>query len=284
MTEPADLAELRSARHVAPPWLLRLIQPEVGGGRTDASGLAVIEQHPRARALEVSGLDQRTFEHLVTDYGAQFDAIRFWKCPRITDLTPLEDLPGLRLVSFYWNQRTTRLWDLSRNPRLAGLHFDDLTRLHDLADLRQGTALRELEFGDAVWSTSTFESLEPLAGLDRLQSLTFSAKRIDDGRIQPLGALSNLQQLGCPANLFTTQQVAWLRARLPESVRSDSLGAILPLRRPLELGGRSRDVRLVGRRKPFLNSITDARRIARHVEEFDRAVADFRAHPERQPD
>ena len=214
---------------------MTLVLPEIGGGRLDASHLATIADHPEAHALTVSGLDQPTFERLVTEHGRQFSAIEFWKCPRIADLSPLEDLPGLRLVSFYWNQRATRLWDLTRTPGLAGLNLDDFTRLHDLADLAEGTNLRELAFGDMIWSTSVYTTLEPVGTLTGLRSLAFSAKKIEDGRIDPLGHLTGLEELSFPTNLFTTRQVAWLRARLPETVTGRQPGCRRPPRAHLRV-------------------------------------------------
>lgn len=154
---PSTLAELRR-NNGAPRWLLNLVLPEIDGGRFTVADVASVEVPASATALRISGLDQASFESLVTQWGSRFRAIEFWKCPRIADLSPLEDLPHLRLVSFYWNQRATRLWDLRKTPKLAGLHFDDFTRLHDLVDLARGTSLVELEFGDAVWDTSVFDS------------------------------------------------------------------------------------------------------------------------------
>jgi hypothetical protein len=108
-SEPKSLLDLRWKHDVDPPWLLNLVLPEIGGGRLDLSHLAVIGENPGARALRIRGLDQAAFERLVAGYGRQFSGIEFWKCPRIEDLSPLEDLPDLQLVAFYWNQRTTRL-------------------------------------------------------------------------------------------------------------------------------------------------------------------------------
>lgn len=282
--EPSSLLELRRRKRDDPPWLVNLALPEIGGGRLDASHLTAIGEKASARALRISGLDQATFESLVAHYGKQLSAIEFWKCPRIADLSPLADLPDLQLVAFYWNQRATRLWNMSRNPRLTGLCFEDFTRLHDLRDLQTCASLEELEFGDAVWSTSFFESLEPLATLRRLRSLKFNAQRIDDERVEPLGELQRLEVLGFPPRQFTTRQVAWLRARLPASLESASLSPLVQLERPLELGGKTRDVLLVGKRKPFLNSVTDAPRIKKHVDGFVQMVDDFRRDPGLRPD
>jgi len=281
--EPRCLADLDRGYHPDPRWLVKLVSAEAGGGRISKAELDILARHPDATALVISGLDQATFEYLITRYGAQFQAIEFWKCPRITDLSPLEDLPGLRLAGFYWNQRVTRLWNLARNPGLTGLSFEDFTRLHDLSDLRAGTSLRELAFGDALHSTSVFDSLEPLAGLDGLQTLDFSARRIDDGRIEPIGNLTGLTSLTFPTNMFTTRQVAWLRARLPESVRSDALAPLVQYEMWPAGDEDATDILLVGKRKPWLNSTRHAARIQKHVDEFWQMVAEFRRDPALTP-
>jgi hypothetical protein len=276
---PESLTELRRARSADAGWLVDLVLPDIGGGRFASADFARVEQRPDASALRVSGLDQPTFEELISQHGGQFAAIQFWKCPRLTDLTPLESLPDLRLVSFYWNQRASRLWDLTKTPALVGLHFDDFTRLRDLSDLAVGSSLIELEFGDAVWNKSVFESLDPLAELQSLRDLKLSAKRINDGRIEPLGALQALSALSFSSKQFTTAQVAWLRARLPDSLQCEALEPLRHLSPPLRVGGKVLDVLLVGKRKPFLNSADDAARIQKHVGQFGKMVAEFRANP-----
>jgi hypothetical protein len=104
------------------------------------------------------------------------------------------------------------------------------------------------------------------------------------GRIQPLAALQGLRSLDFPPNQFTTRQVAWLRAHLPESVRGRALGPTIAFDEGFEYNGKNRDVLLVGKRKPFLNSTLDARRIERHVSEFRKMVDEFTHGPELQPD
>ena len=276
------------AVNTAQPWCIDLIQPELSGGRTTARDLDVIADRPDATALRVSGLDQKTFELLVTRYGSQFDAIYFWKSGRIADLTPLETLPQLRLVAFYVNQRTTRLWDLRRTARLEGLQFENFTRLHALDDLETGSALQELNFGDALWNTPVFDSLSPLATLGSLKRLSFNARRINDCRIQPLASLPQLDWLAFPPNLFTTSQVAWLRARLPESVQSNVVGPLFrlgPVKNVVDgtVTELDKNVLVVGKRKPALSSRRDDARIHRYVEEFERLVQRFRDDPVAQP-
>lgn len=265
--------------------MLELILPEIGGGKLAPKDLSAIEASPDATALRISGLEQNTFKQLIECYGSQFSALYFWKCPRIVDLTPLEDLSNLRLAAFFWNQRTTRLWDFSRTPNLRGLFLKDFTRLHDLSDLSAATSLNELEFGDMIWRTSVFQSLKPLESLGQLKALCFDAKQIEDGRIEPLASLQHLKSLQFPANQFTTRQVAWLRAHMPDSLSTRSLEPVWSfMDRPIGKGDRQRDMLVVGKRKPWLNSKRDARRIERYVDEFWRMVEQFRQNPELLPD
>jgi hypothetical protein len=132
----------------------------------------------------------------------------------------------------------------------------------------------------------TFELLITLSSLRRL---SFNARRIDDCRIQPLASLPQLESTAFPPNLFTTSQVAWLRARLPESVQSHVLGPLFRLGPIRNLSDNTiteldKNVLVVGRRRPALSSRRDGARIQRYVEDFERLVQRFRDHPAAQPD
>lgn len=280
----STLEELHAAAASAAPWLIDLVQPEIGGGRTYALDLARIGSNLDASALRISGLDQGSFEELVSEYADRFTAIYFWKCPRIRDLSALEDLPHLELVSIFWNQRAERLWDLRKTPRLRGLRLYDFTRLHDLDDLAQESSLLELEIGDAVWDCLVIKTLDPLASLAGLKSLKLSAKKIEDGRVEALATLQQLTSLDFSSKQFTTRQVAWLRAHLPESLTADALEPLRRFTKPISYDGKERDVLLVGKRKPFLNSNLDAARIEKHVVEFERLVLQFREDPSLLPE
>lgn len=275
--EPRTLNDLRPPYHPVPPWNVT-IHPKDHNGRLTASDIDVISERPDALAVRVSRLDQAGFEALIARYGSQFVAIELEHCPLITDLTPLEDLPDLRLVDIDWNQRATQLWNLARTPGLTGLRFQDFTRLHNLRDLRTGASLRELVFGDTMRKSAVFESLDSLAALTGLRSLTFSAKRIDDDRVEPLAELTQLDELEFPTSMFTTRQVAWLRARFPETFRSRVLAPIVHFE-PSPDSEDTTDTLLVGKRKPFLNSVTHAARISKHVNEFWQTVDEFRRDP-----
>jgi len=285
VTACSSLVELCEARTGEQPWHVNLVQPVINGGKTSAEALAKIDEQPAATALTISGLDQKTFELLVQRYGQRFSGLHLWKCPRIADFAPLEDLAHLTYFASYWNQRSTRLWNFARTPRLAGLSFRDFRRLTQLTDLSGAKSLRELEFGDAIFKKARFESLAPLGSLEQLETLDVAARSIDDGRVQPLAKLSQLRSLELSLNLFTTRQLAWLRARLPDSVKSQSLVPLWYLEGDgLGEGSRRRDVLLVGRGQRSLSSALDGARIQKHQQDFWALVAAFRADPGAEPE
>lgn len=281
-----DLRHLRMHHRpdARPPWHASLLQQELNGGKVSAAEIDTLAQQPQATALTIGGLEDKTLAHLVRQFGGQFTAIHFWKCPRLADLSPLEDMPQLTHVAFYWNQRATRLWNLARTPALRGLHFDDFAKLNRLDDLSLGTSLDTLVFGNAVWNKFAVDSLEPLAALGAtLRHLAFNAQRIADGRIQPLARLRALESLEFPSHLFSTEQIAWLRAHMPASMASTALDAVLRLNSPLMRRGKALDVLVAGKGKPFLSSQADAAKIAAFIDAFEQMRQRFAADPALEP-
>jgi hypothetical protein len=267
-----------------PPWHVHIVQRELNGGATSEAELEVLEQRTDATALTVSGLDQRVFETLARRFGRRLTALHLWKCPKISDLSPIEDMSRLTHLAVFWNQRAQRLWNFSRNPDLLALHFTDFTKLDQLDDIAGGApSLRVLEFGNANFSRYQVKTLDPVGQLHDLTSLSFNAKTIGDNRIQPLANLRKLRDLDFPSNQFTVEQLAWLRARLPDTVAGLSLDAVRPLRQPLRRGSKQLDLLVNGRRMPFLSSTADATRVQKYIAAFQAMVEAFRADPGREP-
>jgi hypothetical protein len=277
-THISDLMQLRRHHRPGeqPPWHAKLVQKELNGGKATIAQLDQLSEVPHATALTVSGLEQKTLEYFVKHFGGQFTALHFWKCPRIADLAPLEDMPRLTHVAFYWNQKATRLWNFPRTPALHGLHFDDFTKLTDLRDLEAAKSLDTLVFGNAVWNKFSVDTLQPLAALgETLRRLAFNVKSIGDGRITPLASLGALDELDLPSNLFTTGQLAWLRANLPATVASTAIEPFRRLSQPLMRRGKPLDVLICGKGKPFLSSQDDAAKLEGYVAEFRQMVDQF---------
>ena len=229
--------------------------------------------------LEVVGLEQDSFEYLIENYGNKFTEIDFFKCPLINDLSSLEKLENIEKISFYWNQRATKLWDLSKNKKLSSIAIDDFTRLHSLSDLQSSKTLTEVSFGDRVWSSLKIESLEPLENVENLKKLSFSAKKIENSDVRPLASIKNLEEIEFPTNLFSTDKVAWLKARLNGRVKSNVLAPFKELRKPLKEKDKILDTLVIGKRKPFLDSNIDAARLEKYVGKFNSLVEYYLDNP-----
>jgi len=230
-------------------------------------------------------LTQETFDYFVTEYGGNFREINFFKCPLVGDLSALETLSDIQKLTYFWNQRAENLWDLSKNRSLREFSFDDFTRMHHLRQVARSRSLVELNFGDKVWVTYVLETLGPLTGMKQLEKVTFSAKKIEDGRIGPLAELPALRELDFPLNQFPTEKVAWLKARLPEGVKGRGLAPYWRCDRPIEMRGKQIDTYIIGKRKPALDWSADRARIEKYTKKFEDLVTYYRANPnEDEPD
>jgi len=244
----------------------------------------VIREFPSATEIAISGLTQDTFEYFIENYAQQFKAIIFWKCPRIGNLNAIEALDQVEYIVYFWNQMAEHLWDFSKTMALKGFCYDDFTRMHDISEIVAAPALEELQFGNRVWAKYILNTLDPIKKCTTLKSLAFSAKKIVDRKIEPLAHLKQVEHLSFPSNLFSTEQVAWLKAHLTDTVVSTVLNAYWTIDKPLKINGKDKDTFIVGKGKPFLASVEDKARIAMYVEQFNAMYQWYLENPKALPE
>jgi hypothetical protein len=254
------------------------------GGRIARDDIDLIKEFPDATEIAISALTQDTFDYFIEHYGQQFKAIIFWKCPLIGNLKAIESLHQVEYIVFYWNQRAEHLWDFSKTKALKGFCYDDFTRMHDISEIAAAPALEELQFGNRVWAKYILNTLAPIKDCTALRNLKFSAKKIIDDKIEPLAHLRQLEDLWFPSKLFSTEQVAWLNAHLPDTVVSKVLHAYWTIDKPLRINGKDKDTFIVGKGKPFLSSVDDKARMARYVDQFNEMHQWYLEHPEASPE
>ena len=238
-----------------------------------------ILEMPKTGRIKVLGLRQDTFEYFIDRYGELFESIYFFKCPLIGDFSKLASCKRLKHLQVFWNQRAERLWCMKDNVNLKALSIDDFSRLHDLNDVTTAPNLEEFHFGDMIWPGFILDSLEPLARCENLRYLSFSAKKIINNDITPLASLEKLEELVFFDKLFTTEQIAWLTAKLPH-VKSGQLAPYW-MHRPIESHTatviKHLDTRICGKRKPLLDSNLDKVRIDKYVEQFNKLVNQYKS-------
>jgi hypothetical protein len=148
----------------------------------------------------------------------------------------------------------------------------------------QSPALEELSFGNMVWPKYILNTLAPLRDCIGLKSLSFSAKKVLDNRIEPVAALKQLERLEFPSNMFSTEQVAWLKAHLSPTVESKVLHPYWQIESPLAISGKNKDTFIVGKRKPFLDSVQDKKRVDKYVRQFNEMCQWYSENPHAAPE
>lgn len=255
---------------------LNLTQKDISGGRISKIEIDSIKNYPDITGISISGLKQDTFEYFIQTYGSQFKIIRFWKCPLVEDLSYLSELRQIEIITWYWNQRVNKFWDLSGNNNLKGIALSDFSRLHSFSGIEKGEALEAFSFGDAVWTKAIIDSLEPLYNCKSLSWLRIDVKKIIDNKIEPISRIPKLTYIDFPKNQFITEQVAWLKARLPPSISSNVLAPFFKKAQGLILGNKELNTIIIGKGKPFLNWDLDKRRIEKYITEFDSLVQKYK--------
>ena len=263
---------------------LSLILNDISGGNTERKYLDIIREHSEKEEISLSGLNQDTFDYFIDTYAQQFKIINFWKCPLVKDLKRLETLKDIEYITYFWNQRAESFWNFSKTKSLKGFSFTDFTRIRDISELSNAKNLIELDFGDRIWPKFVVKTLEPLTKCLQLKRLTFHAKKIEDKKIESLAQLQNLDRLEFSEKLFTTPQIAWLKARLPKSVKSNTLQALRTIEKPLALDGKNKNTFIIGKGKPFLDSEIDAAKIKKYVKNFNELYEWFLKHPDALPE
>ncbi|MBQ8782575.1 MAG: hypothetical protein IJZ57_02240 [Clostridia bacterium] len=246
---------------------LRNEKMDISGGTITIEDIDKLKDYPDTDVVTVSGLHQDTFEYFIKTYGGQLKAIRFFKNKFVEDWSLLGTLEQLEYVYFFFNQRITSLWDMSKNTSLTGLCIEDFTRLSSISGIDTAPALKEFRIGNAIWDKMVIDSLMPLAHTN-IENFMFCGKSIIENDFSFLGGMPNIKQFDFPANMLTTEQVAWIVSNFPH-LQGFALKPIIDS----ELYNSSMELvpaaGVVGKRKPTLIVEGNEKRIEKYVRNFE---------------
>ncbi|MGG4489850.1 hypothetical protein [Metabacillus idriensis] len=110
---------------------------------------------------------------------------------KVERLTALELLSTTEQIYLCWNTKADKLWDLSKNTALKTLSIEDFKKLNSVYELKNHTAIESLRLSGGVWNTLNLDTLEPLKGMIRLDSLSLLNIRVRDESLEPLTQLKN---------------------------------------------------------------------------------------------
>ena len=196
---------------------VNLVQKEVGGGTITVEQIDMIRNFPDAKSIIISGLKQDTFEYFVNTYVRQFQAITFWKNKAVSDLSALSSLEDVEYISYFFNQKASKLWDMSNNKKLVGLSISDFSKLHALDGIEKACNLESLYVHNRVEARMEIESLKPIVNTG-IKYFLWGGKRVLDNDFGCL-ANSKIEELDISPMQFTMLELAQLLALFPETLK-----------------------------------------------------------------
>ncbi|MGM9929385.1 MAG: leucine-rich repeat domain-containing protein [Bacillus sp. (in: firmicutes)] len=181
---------------------------------------------------------------------------------RADDLSIMSSLKDVEVLALEWNTKAQSLWDLSKNTSLVSLSITDFSKLNDISPIQNCTNLELLQLSGGVWKSLNLNTLQPLRYLKNLKFLGLSNIRVKDESLEPISDLNGLQELEI-SNQFPTEEYARLSVTLLNT-KCDCFKPYIFLSSPIE----DKDVMVVGKRKPFLNSKVDVKKLQKYEEQF----------------
>ncbi|MFD3445888.1 hypothetical protein ACFDTO_14945 [Microbacteriaceae bacterium 4G12] len=206
----------------------------------------------------------------------QFDEILTYVTPdilyiyemRVADLSMLQKLSNLKELYMCWNTKNTDLWDLSYNKNLTSLLIEEFSKLEDLTPIKDGIHLQSLYLSGGIVKALHVQTLKPLSNLVNLNKLTLMNIKVKDDSLEPLMNLKEIKELNL-SNQFPTEEYAKLSVVLSNT----KCNFFKPYVYIESLEGK--DIMVIGKKKPFLNSKTDIAKIQKYEEQFKKIQEQF---------
>ena len=152
--------------------------------RFGSSDISVLDAAiTEGRSIFLNGFNQEQFLYIAPKLRETAEIIYFFKCPKIYDLSALSQFPNLKCVHIYWNNSLERLWDMSGNKALQVLSFVTITKLRNVAALKESyVEYVHLDSSDnsghakkSLFDPSVFQDIPHLKHL----SLVYSDLKVD---------------------------------------------------------------------------------------------------------
>ncbi|WP_242307679.1 leucine-rich repeat domain-containing protein [Bacillus cereus group sp. BfR-BA-01524] len=220
----------------------------------------------KIKELWVFAVNQEQFDNIMTHVNPEL--LYVYKM-RVENLSILQMMSNLREVYLCWNTKNTDLWDLSYNKNLSYLLIEDFSKLEDLTPMKDGENLGGLYLGGGITKALNVKTLEPIGDLVRLNELTLMNIKVQDRSLEPLMNLKRLKKLNV-SNQFPMEEYA----KLSVVLQNTECEFFKPYVRMESTEGK--DIMMIGRKRPFLNSKTDAEKIRKYEQEFKTVQEEFR--------
>lgn len=256
---------------------INLVQKEVSGGVISFEQIDTIRDFPDSKSIIISGLKQDTFEYFVNTYGKQFQAITFWKNKGVLDLSALSSLSEIEYISYFFNQKVSKLWDMTNNKKLIGLSLTDFSKLHSLDGIEKAVNLEYFDVGNRVEARMEIESFKPIVNTN-IRHFSWGGNKVQDNDFGCL-AHSKIEELDIAPTQFTLLELAQLLALFPKTLKGT-------ITKPYIKGGvKDKDGYIehyfLCKRKKTCVKGQDDERFAIYLNEFERILKECRENKEK---
>ncbi|HWP22007.1 MAG TPA: hypothetical protein VN417_04605 [Candidatus Cryosericum sp.] len=205
-----------SGHNYTPEQTLAIYSPMEHKALTPEDVDAALQAHADLSILQATGLDQKSFEHMILRFGDRLRNVYFFSSPDIRDFSPLSGLPLLENVLIYWNRKAEALWDMRNNAGLKGIQISASKRLLlGLDAMPTAPNLEEIRLNGDVLTNHAIRDFTVFERCASLKRLSLLGVKVLDGTMEPLFGLKKLEILDFDPSFFTMDQIALLKAKLP---------------------------------------------------------------------
>jgi len=224
----------------------------------------------KAEEAFIVGTNDKNFSNVCRSLTAK--TIYFYEM-RVTDVSALTEISKARKIAINWNSKLSDLMPLSGLINLEALALINTPKANDLSFLSSLKNLRAFEFSGSptLSSKNNAITLDPIEELTQLEELRLEGLTVRTGGLRPLAKCPDIKRL-VVSNTFATDDFAYLAAMLPNTECRYFRASVPVIGDAL---GEGIDTMVVGKRKPFLNSKADAKRLKRYHDKFAQLKAKF---------
>ncbi|EJQ36452.1 hypothetical protein IEE_05349 [Bacillus cereus BAG5X1-1] len=220
----------------------------------------------KIKELWVFAVNQKQFDKIMAHVNPE---VLYVYEMRVENLSILQMMSNLRELYLCWNTKNTDLWDFSYNKNLSYLLIEDFSKVEDITPIKDGENLRGFYLGGGITKALNVKTLEPIGDLVRLNELTLMNIKVKDRSLEPLMNLKELKKLNL-SNQFPMEEYA----KLSVVLQNTECEFFKPYVRMESTEGK--DIMMIGRKRPFLNSKTDVEKIRKYEQEFKNIQEEFR--------
>lgn len=176
----------------------------------------------------------------------------------------LNIFPNLEMVSIS-GSTVLQLTSLSNLKQLKQLYIDRFSKPTNLSGINRIPNLKELWIGTFTFNGPIIiKSFDELIKCSQLEKLGLSYSKFSEEELKRIIELKKLKEFNVHQKI-ETRTLAYLAAKLPR-VNSPEFQAWQEVQYPID----GKNIKINGRRKPYLREKEDAEKIRKYTKEFDK--------------